>query len=257
MVQAISATDAIKKRRRLIAEGIEYHRTEYFLPSSPIGATLDEVPLNQRGAQAFIVEQSPNSVVPSHFHISNQFQVVVGGSGTLGRHEVRPFAVHYAGSYTGYGPITAGDDGLAYFTLRAQFDSGPHVLPKCRSELKNVVRQLLLKDGIRTSNADELSARDGAVLETIIAPQETGLAGYLARLGPKASLDLPPPQSGGGQYWVVVAGGIFYNGEDLPQSSCLFIAPTDPKIDLEAGSSGAEVLILQYPKNPEPVPKLA
>ena len=34
--------------------------------------------------QALLVEQSPNSVVPPHFHGIDQFQVVVNGSGMLG-----------------------------------------------------------------------------------------------------------------------------------------------------------------------------
>src|SRR5947209_4589797 len=68
--------------------------------------------------QAFLVEQDPDSVIEPHFHLENEFQVMVAGSGSLGRHPVEPVSVHYAGAHTGYGPIASGSDGLSYFTLR-------------------------------------------------------------------------------------------------------------------------------------------
>ena len=74
--------------------------------------------------QALLVEQTPNSVVPPHFHGIDQFQGVVNGSGMLGKHRVAPVCIHYANAYTGYGPINAGDDGIYYFTLRAQSEPG-------------------------------------------------------------------------------------------------------------------------------------
>src|SRR5215813_9925623 len=48
-----------------------------------------------------------------HFHENDQFQVVVGGKGKLGRHELAPYTVHFSRAYTPYGPLSsAADSGL-------------------------------------------------------------------------------------------------------------------------------------------------
>src|SRR5678816_3651970 len=70
----------------------------------------------------FLVEQAPNVSLRTHFHRQNQFQIFVRGSGTIGRHPLGPLMVHYAGAYSGYGPLVAGPEGLAYFTLRTVFE---------------------------------------------------------------------------------------------------------------------------------------
>ena len=54
----------------------------------------------------------------------NQFQLFVDGQGTIGPEQIRPITVHYAGAYTGYGPIMSGPQGLKYFTIRSAFESG-------------------------------------------------------------------------------------------------------------------------------------
>src|SRR5690606_27722696 len=44
--------------------------------------------------QAFLVENTPHRVLRTHYHDVDQFQVIVQGDGTLGRHAVRPYSVH-------------------------------------------------------------------------------------------------------------------------------------------------------------------
>src|SRR5262245_55018252 len=57
--------------------------------------------------QAFLVENTPHRVLRTHYHDVDQFQVIVSGHGTLGKHAVRPYSVHFARAHTPYGPITA------------------------------------------------------------------------------------------------------------------------------------------------------
>ena len=59
-----------------------------------------------------------HTIIPSHFHAVNQFQVVVEGQGTLGKRAVHPWTVHYTNGFTGYGPLCAAAAGMAFFTLR-------------------------------------------------------------------------------------------------------------------------------------------
>src|SRR5258708_1099195 len=67
----------------------------------PVGESGDPLP------NCKLIEQEPDSVIRAHFHIANQFQVVVAGEGTFGRFVARPISVQYSGAYTGYGPIIA------------------------------------------------------------------------------------------------------------------------------------------------------
>lgn len=73
----------------------------------------------------FLVEQPANTTLKTHFHGENQFQVFVRGSGSIGRETISPMTVHYAGAYTGYGPLLSGPEGLFYFTIRAVFRPAP------------------------------------------------------------------------------------------------------------------------------------
>ena len=86
---------------------------------------------------AFLVEKAAHAVIPTHFHAVNQFQVIVEGHGTLGKHEVQPWTTHYTNGFTGYGPICAAAEGIAFFTLRNRFDAGgARYFPAGRSFMK-------------------------------------------------------------------------------------------------------------------------
>ena len=88
------------------------------------------------GPQAFMVEMgAATAPLRTHFHVVDQFQVVVHGGGTLGRHRLGPGAVHYADALHPYGPLAAGPDGLAYLTLRATSDTGAWFTPDRRDDL--------------------------------------------------------------------------------------------------------------------------
>jgi hypothetical protein len=57
-------------------------------------------------------------VIKPHFHSVDQYQVVVRGVARSGKHPMCSGDFHYADAYTSYGPIVAGEGGLAFFTLR-------------------------------------------------------------------------------------------------------------------------------------------
>src|SRR5688572_22188693 len=123
MIRTGTLEKARAERRHLILpNGTGYWRNG--LITSP--------PEDSIAPQAFLVEQDAGTVIEPHFHVENEFQVIVAGSGSLGRAAVEPVVVHYAGGHTGYGPISAGRDGLSYFTLRTRMDPGAHFLPGAR-----------------------------------------------------------------------------------------------------------------------------
>ena len=54
---------------------------------------------------AFLAQYDPGDKSCPHFHQVDQFQILVQGKGTLGRHAVEPYSVHFSRAYTPYGPL--------------------------------------------------------------------------------------------------------------------------------------------------------
>jgi hypothetical protein len=223
-----------ERRHHILPNGTGYWRTG--LITSP--------PEERLAPQAFLVEQDPDSVIEPHFHLENEFQVMVTGSGSLGRHPVEPISVHYAGAHTGYGPITSGRDGLSYFTLRARMDSGAQFLPGAREKMQRVPKRHLLGNPVRPSEPSELAARREAQVVTILEPQPDGIAAWLLRI-PSGRTAPAPDHPGGARFLLIIGGVLELNGERLPQLSTVFTAQETPL--LRAGTEGLELLLLQFP----------
>ena len=198
--------------------------------------------------QAFLVEQSANWHLPTHFHLEHQFQVFVAGSATLGKSPVTTPSVHYASPHSAYGPLNSGAEGVSYFTLRLLSDDGAWYLPEARDKLKlRIPKRQAHGAPAGPVSAEQLAALPAPAQETLIEPETGGLAAWIMRLPPNASTSAPPPHpNGAGRFYVVTQGALRANGEELPRLSTLFASPDD-SLDLAAGSHGLEVVIVQYP----------
>lgn len=226
---ATPAAAAINRRHLVLANGTGYWKSE-FIASAP-GAPP--------GPQAFLVEQDPDTVILPHFHQQDQFQVVVAGEGTLGRHAVRPVSVHYAGKHTGYGPITAGSQGLWYFSLRPVTDVGAQFLPEARPPREAPKRHLMGK----TLEPSSARVERLAVAEAL-PPQPDGIGAWMLRIPPGATAEAPQ-HPGGARFHIVVSGELCLGEERLPRLSTVF--SDEKNLPLTASDGGVEVLILQYP----------
>ncbi len=196
--------------------------------------------------QAYLVMQPPGSTTRPHFHQANQFQVFVGGGGTVGKARTDPVTVQYAGGHTPYGPIVAEDRGIDYFTLRQKWDSGAKYLPASRDALNNGRQRQRL--GVRTAGRDRPG--DGEIIEeTLIALEPDGLFGTHYALAPGARTTMPDAAEGGGQYHVVLSGALIRDGEALPPLSIEFATPDEGGIDIQAGAVGLEILLLRFPRD--------
>jgi hypothetical protein len=197
--------------------------------------------------QAFLVEQPPGSVLGAHFHRSVQFQIVVAGGGTMGRHPIKPITVHYAAPQTGYGPIVAGEEGLCYFTLRPHVDTGVFFLPESAKEIDRELPKLQLTSHvISVSSVRGLGFRESAV-ETLIEPEPNGTtAGYL-RLPAGVEIAAPAWPNGGGRFYVVAAGSLVLEKKSLPPFSVVWTAAAEDDWHLQAGRDGLEAVIVQFP----------
>jgi hypothetical protein len=205
---------------------------------------------------AFLVDKKAHAIVPPHFHEVPQFQVIVEGHGTLGKQEVQPLTLHYTNAYTGYGPICAAEDGIAFFTLRNQFDvGGARYFPAGRSFMKPAPKRHRVSDHLVVSDVASRHSRQSAIMETVFAPEPDGLAAWLLRAAPGTSTPTPAPAQGGGQYVLVAAGTLLHDGMTFPRLSCLYVSSHEEPLALQAAADGLEVLILQFPISAAPLPK--
>ncbi|MCC2676818.1 MAG: hypothetical protein K0R58_3765 [Ramlibacter sp.] len=238
MINTGLASHAQQRRRVRHITGRDFHKSEWM--------ESGEDPI--LSPTVFLVEQPPHATLYSHFHGENQFQVVVQGSGTIGPHPLQPLTVHYAGAYTGYGPIVAGDEGLFYFTLRPVFEAGS------KKTVEEMVRGP--KRHMTSAPHDEL---DAAALKAIaateahelIALQGDGLAATVLRLPPDASARGLDPAKGGGQFFLVLGGSLQFQDHSLKRWETVFLSADEQPLEIRAGGDGLELLCLQVaPKDP-------
>ncbi len=239
MISTGTIEQACTNRRKLrLANGTGYWKSE--LIASPAGARL--------APQAFLVEQDPESVILPHFHLQNEFQIVVQGNGSIGRrHAVRPVCVHYAGAHTGYGPITAGADGLWYLTLRPVMDQGALFLPDARPQMRRDAPKRHLLGG--PVDVGEASSKIATVsVDEVIAPQPDGIAVWRLRVPSGRQTHAPSHPGGLGRFYLVLAGALRHGGgHRLPRWATVFATEEEEPLPVEAEAGGAEVLVLQFP----------
>ena len=193
----------------------------------------------------FLAEQPPGYNLGTHFHRQNQFQLFVAGSATMGPLRLDPVSVHYAGAYTGYGPLLAGPEGLKYFTIRPVFDTG--IIPASQAREKMVRGPKRHAETVLGApwSEDRLSALQRAEDRFAIAP-DRGLAVRHVRLPPGASCDLKHVEGSTGLFVFVLAGTGCCADNDLALWESAF-ATADERIALEAGGQGAEIVVLHVP----------
>jgi hypothetical protein len=226
-------------RTRVFDDGNFRGHTDYLIESEP--GTLP-------APQAFLVHQQPGWVLPAHFHLQEQFQVVTRGGGTLGRHAVEPITVHYSSREAGYGPLVAGAEGLDYLTLRAVTDPGAWYLPESRARMRSGLHKRQATVGpIVVQPTAARSALAAPQAEVLIAPDAHGLAAWVLRLPPATACDAPAQQASGGRFHVVVGGALMTDAGELGPPSCIWRGSDDPPMAVLAGADGLELLVLQYP----------
>lgn len=249
MIHVSTKQGSLSNRRISRMESGEVHwRTDFLKPS-------DSVPQDSKtvSPQAFLIEMTPQEIIHSHFHEVEQFQVFFEGEGQMGRTEGKlgPSVVHYTDAYTGYGPITASQQGLSYFALRPRKDPGAIYLHKegYREKLRPSKKRHFSIPFVKSTQA-VLGHLEMPVVEQLFDNShyslDDGLSACMVRLGPKQSFTIQSTIQSGGQYLVNIQGVLKYADHDCAESSVLFSEPADVSFTVEAGEAGAEFLLLQF-----------
>jgi hypothetical protein len=257
MLQHNTTEKALATRfERIDATGKSLWRTEYLGPPASSRnpqlsmGTADFVVPERDSPQSFRIQQDPGLIIHPHFHFVDQFQVVVEGAGTIGRNQADPITVHYAAAHTGYGPITAGPEGLTYVTMRAQSDcTGAQYLPAARSRMQNLPKRYRLAEPCPSLSDAELMQLQQSKLTTLLQESD-GLAAWVLRLPAGAITHTPDPAAGGGQSMFLNRGSMVLNGAALDKHSCLYLSSHEAPLEIQAGPQGLELVICQFALRP-------
>ena len=253
MLIATSTAEARQKQRTVHVNGRDYTLSEYVGAAPVRGKYVEGNEVNDNGLpQGFLVEQPPGSVTLPHFHETNQFQVFVDGTGSMGKHSAKPLTVQYANGHTPYGPIVAGDCGVTYFTLRQRWDPGAKYMPGARDKLSKGNQRTRLKGEIPPTAADVRAALKSPEAETVFEREDDGMAAWIYRFGPGQDCKMPPAAGTGGQYLVVTAGELVRDGAVYDKWSTLFVTADEAQPTVTASDKGLDLLVLQFPAQPGP-----
>ncbi len=200
---------------------------------------------------AFLVEQASHTSIPGHYHQADQFQVFVSGEGNFGIKPITGMTVHYAMAFTPYAPIHATHTPIEYYTLRNGWDPGARWMPDNKSELmasKHTYRHGLGLVPALTGSPDGPQGIAGLLEQNVVSFEADGLGATLYQSGPAVSIHGPAPESGRGQYWLVLQGDCQINTHAAGVRSLAFIAPDDLPPSIVAGETGVSILMMQFPK---------
>ena len=196
---------------------------------------------------AFLAQYDPGDNSSTHFHEVDQFQILVKGKGRLGRHEVEPYYVHFSRAYTPYGPLQADEHtGWTFMTLRTQYDPGAQRLPGALPKLKQVVDRDPWQ--VTTMAKFPASSRGVAMADMPEVRDDQGLFVKTVTMAPGACAPAPAPDSGDGQFVIVVKGSMMHEGSERRALTVIFVEPTERAFQMNAGPEGLEALILNFPR---------
>jgi len=189
--------------------------------------------------QVRYMQLGPWGEVLPHFHIADQYQVFVNGSGTFGKSVVGPLSVHYADRYTPYGPIRINGEGLSWYTVRLAKDPGAAYLPEARPlQVERPGRTI-------THSAELPPLLDSRRQITVMERHPDGVGARLEVVPAGLSVSLAAPEGIGGEIHILLRGSIEAAGDSWSRQTCLHLSPGDSWSG-KAGAGGALVLVLGF-----------
>jgi len=196
---------------------------------------------------AFLAQYGPGDKSTAHYHAVDQFQILVKGSGHLGRHEVSPYYLHFSRAYTPYGPLHAdAETGWTFMTLRTRYDAGAQRLPGALEKLKQIADRKPWQVTTQAIFPDQNGAITYADMPEI--RDEQGLSACAFTMAPNAITLAPVPSNGDGQYIVALDGSVLHDGSEKKAMTVIFVKPDEPAFEIKAGPGGLKGVILNFPR---------
>ena len=87
------------------------------------------------------------------------------------------------------------------------------------------------------SAPQSMASRFQPSIEVLIAPDDSGIAGWLLRIAPRNFLRAPVHANSGGRFHVVM-GGTFLHEGSLQAPGCVYTSPEEEPLSLQAGCAG-------------------
>jgi rubredoxin len=187
----------------------------------------------------------------AHFHLRDQFQLVVHGEFKLGRHALSPYCIHFARAYTPYGPLipdarNGGD--YTFIVMRAHRDAGAQYVATEREQLRAMPNRQPWQVSSRVKLPESRASFGDVTLQVVPdMKDEQGLAAYTLIMKPGAKTVTPDPAHSDGQYIVVVKGGLVHEGKEHQSHALVFVRPEEGPYRLHAGAQGLEAIVLNFP----------
>jgi hypothetical protein len=195
------------------------------------------------GPEAFVVPVR-NRTLGAHFHDVDQFQILLGEAGSYyQRHEVPAVMVHYADAYSTYGPLVGTDPPLRFFSLRADPTDFAGFMPEDRDKLRH--------RGKRQAHF-EVPERSGAAeggQELLMHDESDGLTVVLLEGVAGATVSLPAPGDGKGQFVYVARGVVEWQGETFGPESVGWQPAQDAERELTCVED-CQVVVMRFPSAP-------
>lgn len=196
---------------------------------------------------AMLARYEPGSRSSAHYHTVDQFQVILDGTGTFGRHHVAPYCVHFSRAYTPYGPLQSDKDtGWAFLVMRTRHDQGPQRMPGAREKLKQMPGRQPWQATARIAFAEQ--AHGASMVESPDIKDEQGLYTRSVTMAPDTRITAPDPADGDGQYVIAVKGSLWYGNKEHQALTVVFIKPEEGPFEICSGPSGLQAIVLNFPR---------
>lgn len=195
--------------------------------------------------------QAGGYTLPPHYHERDQFQVVLDGSFTIGRHVLTPYCVHFSRAYTPYGPLVSKGPAFTFMVMRAHRDPGLRRMPESRAVLRSIPdrRPWQITQPVVFPPPESRPASADVLLDEVAnIKDDRGLAVYTLVVKPNGKAIAPDPARTDGQYLVVVKGSFWHEDQERKAVGLVFVKPQEGPYEIHAGAEGLEALVLNFPE---------
>jgi len=189
--------------------------------------------------------------LPPHYHERDQFQVVLDGSFTIGRHLLTPYCVHFSRAHTPYGPLVSKGPAFSFMVMRAHRDPGLRRMPESRPVLRSIPNRKpwQITQAVSFPPPESRPADTDVLLDEVPnIKDDKGLAVYTMVVKPNAKATAPNPARTDGQYIVVVKGSFWHDDREHTSVGLVFVKPQEGPYEIHAGAQGLEALVLNFPE---------